>query len=1246
MAHTFVIENIIQVNNIIIRQINAHHRISAIALLDEESKEDKYFAHIIQEPHVNGQGKTPGFDNGIVHQNTPFARACIVTSRNLSIIPVTEFCDRDMDTIFLLKDGLQTFLCSVYMPMPSKKSDFVINPLLQSLVDYCYSKRVGLIIGADSNCHTPILGGILTADQPGAVLEHFLFSNNLAIHNQGSTPTFKGNGQTMLRESIIDFTATNEFVKYDIKSWRVDTNMNLSDHNTIRYELSLGNIIEEGRKNFKKCNRNRFQNMMNKGMEDLNKNFDMTSLANYDKFVYKFQSILTTSRDTCSPDMPKTKRKLKPFWNAELTSLKKIAESARKRMRRNRTQENICTSKKARNQYAHAITKARDKGWEEKCSKINSSAETSRLANILVSEKTAVIGLLRKNDNSYTENVDDTLELLMQTHYPNCEFHPGLDKEIPPKKKWKKGKFVVKFIKPKYIKSAIHSFGQDKTGGCDLINPRILRLLPDSALRVLNKIMRCAITNSYTPKAWRIMKAIYIPKPGKGVYDKPKCFRPITLSSYLLKTLEKLIQKVLTGNILQDPLENQHGFTTGKSCESALSRVTDIIEKAINNKLSCLGVFLDISGAFDNVKYSSVKRILRRRGLDKRITDWYDHLLKNRQIISELHGAICSKKPMQGTPQGGVLSAVIWNLVNQELLNIFKNGPIMATGLADDSNLLNSGTDEELLIAQMQKALDIVYEWGQREGLTFNATKTAVILFTLKTGINTNELTKLKMGGVELPYLRETKYLGITFNYRLSWTSHVTKKINECKGYLMALRQAIGKDWGLTPARIAWIWESIVRPKLIYGCLVWIPGLDIQLIHDKLNQLQRLALSMVSHSMKSTPLVTMEAVIGIPPIHLYIRQKALMARLRTRNVVTTDWDGFSHLQRQGHICWLDLELNEICPNNLIMDKTHKILKLKAHIHMAKKHDINENTVYIYTDGAKDINGTGAGYVIKIGETIVKTGTEHLGKATSVRQSELIAITLAATWCIKAKEIKDINTLIFFCDSERVLNQLDNQEKTSETTLECTKILNELSNQKHVSLHWVKSHNISTGNCHADFCAKLGKKTVPGAEPYAPVEMDYAKKIIKALYLINWQDDFDTKEILHTKKFITKVNTDEEMKKYVLNLKRNDLRQTISWISGHGTLKYHQNKIKQNDKKCRLCGNKQETPVHILKFCPETEYIRSIQHLKYQSTKSKDPAYSWKKRRLKRTFTMDTINKGVIDLILTTAEETADKLVEL
>ena len=73
------------------------------------------------------------------------------------------------------------------------------------------------------------------------------------------------------------------------------------------------------------------------------------------------------------------------------------------------------------------------------------------------------------------------------------------------------------------------------------LRPLIFEHLTQEYLEYLMLIYKGCVYLHYTPKLWRETRVIFIPKPGKASYRKPKSFRPISLSNYLLKGLERLV---------------------------------------------------------------------------------------------------------------------------------------------------------------------------------------------------------------------------------------------------------------------------------------------------------------------------------------------------------------------------------------------------------------------------------------------------------------------------------------------------------------------------------------------------------------------------------------------------------------------------------------------------------------------------------------------------------------------------------
>jgi hypothetical protein len=319
---------------------------------------------------------------------------------------------------------------------------------------------------------------------------------------------------------------------------------------------------------------------------------------------------------------------------------------------------------------------------------------------------------------------------------------------------------------------------------------------------------------------WRKSLAICIPKVGKDDYSSVRSFRPISLSSFLFKGMERIVGWHLEETSLKtQPISpNQHAFTRGKGTETALSSVVDKIESKILRNQFVLGVFLDIEGAFDHLSPGGVNASMVARGFPEEVTNWYGHYLENREVQIELRGTKLTRHLTRGSSQGGVISPTAWNVNFESLLKILDHGPATSVGYADDAVMLLAGSDPDLLIDRAQPYLVKALQWGNDNGLTFSSSKTVAVMFTRKKW---NTEKTLIMDGSIIEFSNQVKYLGLTLTSDLSWSTHINNKIKSCKWKLMQLRAAVGIRWGPRPDLMAWAYKGIILPVLTYGALVW-----------------------------------------------------------------------------------------------------------------------------------------------------------------------------------------------------------------------------------------------------------------------------------------------------------------------------------------------------------------------------------------------------------------------------------------
>jgi hypothetical protein len=187
----------------------------------------------------------------------------------------------------------------------------------------------------------------------------------------------------------------------------------------------------------------------------------------------------------------------------------------------------------------------------------------------------------------------------------------------------------------------------------------------------------------FIPTAWRQVKVMFLPKTGKPDYTEAKAYCHISLSSFLLKMMEKLVDRHIRDSALKEyPLHrNQHAYQTGKSTDTALHNAKTRIENGIEHKDIALGAFLDIEGAFDRTSFDTIKQAAERHGIE----------LESRNISATLSGETLGAAAARGCPQGGVLSPLLWSLVmGDDLWELNSNG-YYTVGYADDIAIVING---------------------------------------------------------------------------------------------------------------------------------------------------------------------------------------------------------------------------------------------------------------------------------------------------------------------------------------------------------------------------------------------------------------------------------------------------------------------------------------------------------------------------------------------------------------------------
>ena len=106
--------------------------------------------------------------------------------------------------------------------------------------------------------------------------------------------------------------------------------------------------------------------------------------------------------------------------------------------------------------------------------------------------------------------------------------------------------------------------------------------------------------------------------------------------------------------------------------------------------------------------------------------------LKHRNITVKYKGYTVKFWPSKGTPQGGVASPWLWNIIADEIHErIEQTEGVESIGYADDTVLYIKSANPEAAIAAMNNtALPIAQRWAEEFGLEIAPEKTVAVLYT------------------------------------------------------------------------------------------------------------------------------------------------------------------------------------------------------------------------------------------------------------------------------------------------------------------------------------------------------------------------------------------------------------------------------------------------------------------------------------------------------------------------------------
>ena len=202
--------------------------------------------------------------------------------------------------------------------------------------------------------------------------------------------------------------------------------------------------------------------------------------------------------------------------------------------------------------------------------------------------------------------------------------------------------------------------------------------------------------------------------------------------------------------------------------------------------------------------------------LPTKLCRWLSDFLVGRVIQVKIEGFLSLKVyPKAGVPQGSNLSPLLFLIYVNDMPNPTHH-QTNKSQFADDASQWALSRNIDLAAEYLQQDFDKLARWCTKWRIELNPEKTKVIIFSKSRSAIRAE-PALSLYGDLLSCYPHIKFLGITFDKRMTFTKHFEEILECCHNKFHRLRILVNKKWGPSPATILQIYKQCVRSIFEYG---------------------------------------------------------------------------------------------------------------------------------------------------------------------------------------------------------------------------------------------------------------------------------------------------------------------------------------------------------------------------------------------------------------------------------------------
>jgi len=354
------------------------------------------------------------------------------------------------------------------------------------------------------------------------------------------------------------------------------------------------------------------------------------------------------------------------------------------------------------------------------------------------------------------------------------------------------------------------------SSGYDNISSSLLKDMKFEIAQPLTIIFNKSLQEGYVPDDMKLAEVIPIYKAkNKELLNN---YRPISLLPTFSKLLEKLVHKRLYKFLSSKSIfyPSQYGFRAKHSTSHAVHEFVDHTIHALENKKHTLGVFLDLSKAFDTIDHKILINKLSWYGVRGVALDWFrSYLTQRKQYVKYINSSSDILTLPCGVPQGSVLGPLLFIIYTNDLPNCLNDAKVIL--FADDTTLYMSSNHIQQLYHTVNTELELLNDWFRSNKLSLNVGKTHYVIFKHKLApIPVN--VDIRIGDEVLTEQVVAKFLGIYIDNKLNWQAHLGHLKNKLNSSIYAMNKVKHQ---LNSSHLTTLYYSLVYPHIDYGITLW-----------------------------------------------------------------------------------------------------------------------------------------------------------------------------------------------------------------------------------------------------------------------------------------------------------------------------------------------------------------------------------------------------------------------------------------